>query len=1056
MYKRGRKGFRIVSIILAVVTFLAAGAAGYIFASPRIEKSDLKQETSLPALPDESETYFSKFTKKLLEDIEQEDKSFGIKADINKFDISYLGKDGVNNNSITAEGNINFLTKNLDEFSFTADLDVNYNNKDINLALGYVDECFYFELQDIRLKSSISDISQIKDYISNWFFNPENEKGFGIPLDFEALLNILPGLVNIDLGGLTGDGGSFATTEKEYDATTEIVSFEVSNVCIDLFIDKESLALKNVNINSEKKDALNLDVKLGLSSVEKVLSFEDAEYPKHHEKFVEVISYLSWCDNLVDLFNNKKVGLDLNAEVLPLGNETSKICSVNSKFDFDLSGVFDFKNLDIKSIEEIKDKINLENAKFNIGASISGQQDQEYSNLNLSYFDKTGYLTLNEDKDKNAFLHAKCDTDSMIEIVNNIIDLMYELTGKELDLANILNKNDLSKGVNDVANFVTSIDMIKSIKNNDFSPIVDVVNFISHDNNSIKVELSLSKFALGENASITLLINNKDKTKRHVIELSIENLVIDNALINLSLNTRDYSEEKIKYAQKCPEKFDDLAPLKGVVSQIGDILNSKSGKLSLSGKLTSTTNKYDYYELNGETQLSLNDKRLFGSIDFKRSLAKKDQTDYLLDFELCEELENTLYFIYNNKLKGKLNTSTILGIVDIVKPLLGDTSNISIDSFTSLLETSALMSAINNVLESKDYLAFTRPTFVKSIGFTKENVMEIVISKDVFGLDEDFSLNVNFTANTDGTKDFESISFTGLNLGERKLDLSIGLTRYDESLTSKINKQDTSYLDFNSIKLLLQLGINTVDNNYYHLVGAIGVTINGSIFGTVSLGSISTEIHLLVKDGKVKLYLILPNIEYGNNKVRCEFVYEETTDGGLIHIARRVNNSSGSVCYYYRADSSFFLEHVAQYISVSIFNRVLVYKTVSTGGNSKMKYENIFAANGFSYSLNGNVPTWDLKLDLGALLENDSLDVANLTIKGTSIENGVFNNISLNTTIVGLVKIDANFSLKEDSFVSESWPNEIETRYNTIIHCADDLDVVNNKYDVNDGYIVTI
>lgn len=1050
---RRRRRFGIGSIILFIVTFCIAGGASYIFSPARKKQSDLKFETeTLPELEEEPQTYFSRLTNKIMETVQSEDETFAIKASVEEFDISYPSKDGLESNSISVEGDISVSIKNLSDFDFTIDLNGKYNEKDVNLAIGYVDEVFYFELQDIRLKSSINNAEKIGEYINEWFFNPENEKGIGIPVDFNSLFSNLGGL-DLSLDNLGLD--SFVPVENEFNETTEVINLDISDFSIKLFVNKETCALNSVSIGSETHN-LDLSLKLGVETIDEVLSFEDENYPKHHGSFVEVISYLGWCDNIVDLFNNKKVGLDLNAEVLPLGNETSKICSVNSKFDFDLSGVFDFKNLDIKSIEEVKDKINLENAKFNIDASISGQQDQEYSNLNLSYFDKTGYLTLNEDKNKNAFLRAKCDTDSMIEIVNNIIDLMYELTGKELDLANILNKNDLSKGVNDVANFVTSIDMIKSIKNNDFSPIVDVVNFISHDNNSIKVELSLSKFALGENASITLLINNKDKTKRHVIELSIENLVIDNALINLSLNTRDYSEEKIKYAQKYPEKFDDLTPLKGVVSQIGDILNSKSGKLSLSGKLTSTTNKYDYYELNGETQLSLNDKTLFGSIDFKRSLAKKDQTDYLLDFELCEELENTLYFIYNNKLKGKLNTSTILGIVDIVKPLLGDTSNISIDSFTSLLETSALMSAINNVLESKDYLAFTRPTFVKSIGFTKENVMEIVISKDVFGLDEDFSLNVNFTSNTDGTTDFESISFTDLNLGERKLDLSIGLTRYDESLTSKINKQDTSYLDFNSIKLLLQLGINTVDNNYYHLVGSIGVTINGSIFGTVSLGSISTEIHLLVKDGKVKLYLILPNIEYGNNKVRCEFVYEETIDGGLIHIARRVNNSSGSVCYYYRADSSFFLEHVAQYISVSIFNRVLVYKTVSTGGNSKMKYENIFAANGFSYSLNGNVPTWDLKLDLGALLENDSLDVANLIIKGTSIENGVFNNISLNTTLVGLVKIDANFSLKEDSFVSESWPNEIETRYNTIIHCADDLDVLNNKYDVNDGYIVTI
>ena len=92
---------------------------------------------------DDDETYFNKFVNRLknASDADSEETIPGLKASFEGFELTWGGlqeNSSALKNDIKIGGDIYFSMDCIDNIKFTADLDVNYNGKNIDLALGYV------------------------------------------------------------------------------------------------------------------------------------------------------------------------------------------------------------------------------------------------------------------------------------------------------------------------------------------------------------------------------------------------------------------------------------------------------------------------------------------------------------------------------------------------------------------------------------------------------------------------------------------------------------------------------------------------------------------------------------------------------------------------------------------------------------------------------------------------------------------------------------------------------------------------------------------------------
>ena len=88
-------------------------------------------------------------------DEENEEAIPGVKLSFEDFSITwgkYSDNSGFKNN-IELDGNIMLGMQSLSKIQFTAELGVNYNSRNIDLGIGYVNKDLYIALQDLRLKS---------------------------------------------------------------------------------------------------------------------------------------------------------------------------------------------------------------------------------------------------------------------------------------------------------------------------------------------------------------------------------------------------------------------------------------------------------------------------------------------------------------------------------------------------------------------------------------------------------------------------------------------------------------------------------------------------------------------------------------------------------------------------------------------------------------------------------------------------------------------------------------------------------------------------------------
>ena len=453
----------------------------------------------------DTQTYFSQFVNNLTAAAEGEaEKPLGLSAEFNDLEITFPGKEANVVNDIKIEGDLNLLMNGISNLNFTLDVDANYNGKNVSLLLGLVHDDFYIALQDLRIKSPVMSTLDIFDYVNDLFFNPDNPDGLGIDLNVSEFVAGLVG--GLDINSLLG-GVSLPTINETVNnnLVTMNLVMEDMGLDIDIVIDKDTLAIVTVDLKTIQINDIVIKGKLDFEVIDKVIAPDEANYPHQRGTFIDSISYVGWVDRLLNLFKERKLGLEFNADLSLAGKD---LAHLNTSINFDFSDILNFYTLSLDgrkekyasnnnnqqpvnqlrparleapeeelppiTVDDFKDVIDTNGKlKFDITADARGQKNESYMNFALSYFDtpslpSAGYLTFNQTSESNAVMKAKMSNATVSSVINKLPGLIALATPVE-QANDIKQVEEASEGLFD---FITDSKLIKAITKGDYSEII--------------------------------------------------------------------------------------------------------------------------------------------------------------------------------------------------------------------------------------------------------------------------------------------------------------------------------------------------------------------------------------------------------------------------------------------------------------------------------------------------------------------------------------------------------------------------------------------------------
>ena len=1018
-------------------------------------------------------SYFNEFAAKVTNAADAEsEETLGLKGTFNNFTVSYPSKDKLSNNVIAVDGDLNVVMRSLDNLDLSLDVTVSYNNKPIDLALGLVDKNIYFAIEDLKIKSTYDNTLDMVNYVFDAFFEPENENGLGMEFNPQTVVDLIFG--QIDMGSFDVSALSVVETDKGDNVDIDL---KIKDIALGLTIRKEDLALLNVDLGELKFGDITIKGGVEFETINKVLKLDDPLYPKQRGQFVEAISYIGWVDDALDLFQTRSLGLDLTARIDLLDEDKKTlVADITSKVDVNMANVFDFNNLNVDNIFkqitedtfEFDSLFNLDNLEFGIDLQAKGQKDEIYSNMNLSYFDKTAYLTLNENED-NAVMRAKISTDTVNKILDRVPNLTTAIEGlKDKDIP----EDEIEEASNELFSFITSSELVTGIKNNDFSGIIDMIKRISNDNKKIYLDINLSKLGLGANSEVNIVIDSSRPEDKKILSIDVKNVVVaDKAEINLSLNTSKFNGDRINAIKAKKDMFDDLSFVPGLINQTSDLLNEKKGKLTINGSMMDGNN--EGIVISGAAQYDANENIGYGSINLRQYgqdiVNPNKYIDHKIDFDINNNGETAsdknAYFVYNQELKAKVTLQTFVDVFNLAKDLLNSDDE-RFTKFKDLLGESLVSGAINDIIDNKDYLLITKSTFLKSIKQENGgNTIRVVISKDLLGMEKDINLCINLKDAEDGEKHLHGIAIDGLEFSGKTINLEATLEDFDSSFTSPVNKAAT-FMDFSQVKVLLDFGINTTKLNYYHLTAKAKVKLS-----VLDVINVDLDFHIMVDGKTTKVYGYIPKVPWitdivSNHTATCtmnsELVFEPTEDiGGKFHIVANKDYWIKDTVTYWQSDSDNFVENIIQYLICDMLDirenisDSITNSSVSTEKARDPNFAKMFTKDGFSYSKNAStgVNTWNIGLNLNEIVGNDTLGELKLKLNGKDTEDsGLFTDASVELGIASILTVAADIKLENPNFNVKTWPSNIETKYNKVLNWYNNLSA-SNKADFDANYM---
>ena len=1045
-----------------------------------------------------------------------------LSARFENFKVQYSVENSSYVNNISVEGGVDLRISDLslNGIELNVDAVANYNGQVLPITLGHFNNTLYFGLKDMKLK--ITDFSEENIIDNMWYTFAMNAhldfaqlyKGLDQLLT-EKVFALVDGLLNkqeapkpestesneesgssFDISKLLAEGPKESFANNSWTFT---LGEEGSDLCIKLVAD-DDYTLKKVDLgtitfgNITISGAINIELK----------PYDEFVSPASDPEYVEMFNYTGLISKLATLVaedqNKQRLGfefaLDLDNKYTVKDEETDQdvnkvvdIAHVKGSINVDFDELLDLSQytkhpegfVPASALKRNNEDTTLydtiKKVGFNLQLDLIGQNNVEYANLALVFADGEGFLRFNEQEvlgQKKSVMKLNVPTETMNWIVAKVPELLTGLSGDE--------NNDTL----DTLKSFLSDEVVEAIDNGDYSFILEMIETLENDAEGIRLGLDISSLGIGENARIDLSI--LDAVDANTLNINVTDLAFGNFELDASLKSTEFSSvdlgnktdyQSIQFLPDVVDQVSNLAQTKKTGFRIyGDMKNSEGLGISFDGR-----GQLDNNDLvkEGYGTMTINEYKYHGNKMWAQHLLAVDVTNLaenvssVIDPETGKTIKqnnNLARFIYgdpsSDNVKGKMKLQSFVDIFDIVKTFIGDFgSDPKYNKFLAPITKLLGMSAIGDIIESRDYLHFASNELLKEISVINNGgAIRIVIAKDLIGLPNDIELTINFNGNNEtGNQTLKSLVINNLALSDKndakKLNLTFELQDYDDSYANVVSMTN-DYMDLDGIKTLLDLGINTTKLNFYHLSADLNVDSNVGI--TVPINGINFYIYV---DGvHVKVYGTIDKIKIlpvfttdcvieGDKVMSCEFgfqTYDNDTDnkvGGTFDIKRKLTDPSSELVwegwlptrkyyddvttYHYRTDSANFMDNIAKYLVKGVMGlsdtAYNLFKLDEIGNSSSSdekpagNFTNTFTSTGFKATVSGSglstKNTIKLGLNLNELTGIDVLKQLEATItskrityegntKGIDILSSL--NASLHIEIVKVVSIDVSFT----------------------------------------------
>lgn len=646
---------------------------------------------------------------------------------------------------------------------------------------------------------------------------------------------------------------------------------------------------------------------------------------------------------------------------------------------------------------------------------------------------KLGYQNSNLIVDYNN-LKFKIEGRNINALINYILTKVGDalLSDSLADLSGVMQDVDINGIIN---NLTTANNFIKKI---------DV------GSESIKVTLNLDTLGLEAGDIIFELAFDKTTFKG----ISINDLMINGYTVDINLSTKEYNP--VNFVES---EYIAIDPALCLVDAFEGLSQESKFRVDFKATVDDSVVETQDIAINGDLQFDIDGQFGYGDLNLV------DKANYAHNIKVDMVNYDKILFAYNETMKGKFSSNFFTDVFDMVSEILNNKDDHFYELFGDLLNNMSslpLMDAIN----SGDYGKLFEIGLIDSLNVT-ENTIELGIYGGLLGLDNVINIEINYDRNTeDATSILKGIKVKDFKVGENTFNFEANLVKFDESLEStRLNPADP-YIEFDSLAVLLRLGINTSVFNHYHFNGSVNINakILGGLFNYNE--NIDVEVKVLNEKGNVSVAVELPDIpiislvnggESGqrNNENRSASLYFKD---GYFYINRKEDYREGlfwgdwkTYEIYAKVDSNYFLDNILYYFcdmilgfNDTIMNAINGSDSDDSSGDTSIKYENLITE--YSYNENSENPFFNFGLNLYELTKMEMFDTLNLkvyvddvgkTLKGLDV--GL--NINLAGAILSLA-LGAKLDLVDlgSEFTLDTMNSYIEQHQN---------DVVNQTYTIN-------
>lgn len=598
----------------------------------------------------------------------------------------------------------------------------------------------------------------------------------------------------------------------------------------------ESLSVKEFPVMGYILDA---DIKLNTTTAENMIPVEESKYGNYN-------GVLPIVNQMYSLIGNKKATFkyDLSVSDKSLNNP------------FYLSGKL---SGDLTNFNSTDDLVNTPIA-LTANASINGKKHsieaRRLNNVSYVSFDNIFQEKATDESAVNIY-KAVMDNMNKIQPNKNVTDGLNEKVEKVMDT--------VSNTIKGIFSFDNGLDLDK---------ITEIFAIDSIDTSDTKINISFDTSKLGYdigNIKVTVDVAND------AIDVAVTGLTFNDTTISLNLKTIDYVDPSESLDSEFdPESYIQVNEFHNFINGLFDMVTSKEQKygVSLNATLASTVENGYTSHLIGKEYLNFTNGSYKGNLIYDMD----DSTyDPYIEFSYNDEAlkgsknEGKLFASYGHKLTSfgdneaytpkndDKNPETLyIGmdnskLDDVISTITGMDENNLLYEYFQKISTGMSSIPLQDIIKNKDYTQLLND-FIRKIVLTDTEV-SVQINPYYIGLSNDINAakSINVVAYYSGTK-ITGLKIENAELGNNIFNMNIDLIDYDSAsanlidFTSHLN--ESSYIDFNNLPLMLELGLNTTegDRDIYGKLSKT-YTLSGSLNLDAAITSVNDDVLVSVHIG---------------------------------------------------------------------------------------------------------------------------------------------------------------------------------------------------------------